>query len=573
LKSGAFTFVLHSHLPYVRRAGLWPHGEEMLHEVMAETYVPLLDALYELIDEGLSPRLTIGLTPILMEQLSDDDVKDHFEAYLQDRMTLAQADADFYQAEGDPQRLTLALFYLTRYWNTLESFRSDYQRDLVGAFRRLQAGGYLDVLTSAATHGYLPLLERDSSLYGQLATGVGTYRRLMGCAPRGAWLPECAYRPAYIKETEQGKLRKPGLEEFLSGLGLGYFFTETHVIRGGAVVGKAAGDVVGPYGRIPVRQVVPLTEGLPQAEAGTTFRPYGVRATDVAVFARDEGTGLQVWSATTGYPGDFAYREFHRKDSRSGLQYWRVTGPGVELKDKDWYDPATASARVQQHAGHFVELVKQRLADFQASSGQYGIVVSAYDTELFGHWWFEGVNWLKEVLRRLAVSEEVELTTARDYLQAHPPQESLALPESSWGQGGTHWTWLNPETEWMWKLIHHAERQMERLVDKYPTAEGELLDLLNQTARELLLLESSDWPFLMTTGQAAEYAANRFQEHLSRFNHLAMLAEAGRVDAGTMAFVREIEDMDNPFPQLDYRLFEEREGRAGGQIISLEKRK
>ena len=558
MKKGAFTLVLHSHLPYVRKAGRWPHGEEMVHEAVAETYVPLLNALYDLKDEGYEPKLTIGLTPILLEQLSDSDVLAHFELYLQEKLTLIEADIERHEEADHGHLLYLARFYHDWYRGILQAFQERFSRDLVGAFGRLQDEGNLDIVTSAATHGYLPLMERDSTIHGQLAVGVGTYGRHFGRAPRGIWLPECGYRPAY--RHEDGRY-KPGIEEFLAQWELDYFFTDSHVIEGGRMVGKVAGDVVGPYGGLPRRKLVVRTDERPEAEKGTTFRPYYVRAAEVAVYGRDEATGLQVWSAAHGYPGDFLYREFHRKDDQSGLQYWCITGANVDLGSKEFYDPHPAFNKVQEHADHFVHLVVERLLGHHAQSGQRGILLSAYDTELFGHWWFEGVAWLKEVLRQLSVNPDVELTTAGDYLETDPPQEVISLPESSWGESGGHWTWLNPQTEWMWPLIHHAERRMEQLVERYPQAEGEMLDVLNQAARELLLLEASDWPFLVSTGQAREYASGRFQQHLARFNHLATIADAGVVSEEDRRFLDTIAELDNPFQEIDYRVFKERERR------------
>jgi len=558
MKKGAFTFVLHSHLPYVRKAGRWPHGEEMLHEAIAETYIPLLNALFDLKSEGCEPRLTISLTPILLEQLSAPDVMDHFELYLLEKLTLVEADISRHKKNNDGHLLYLAEFYMDWYKNILESFTERYRRDLIAAARQLQDEGNLDIVTSAATHGYLPLMERDSTIYAQLKVGAESYWRHLGRAPRGIWLPECGYRPAF---TQNG-IYKPGLEEFLAELNLGYFFTDTHVIVGGKTVGKIAGDVIGPYGGLPKRKLVVHPDERPEAKQRTTMRPYYVRSANVAVYGRDERTGLQVWSAAHGYPGDFLYREFHRKDAHSGLQYWRITGAQIDLGQKDFYDPYPAMKQVQLHADHFVNLVVDEVSTYYRAAKKPGIVVSAYDTELFGHWWFEGIAWLKEVLRRLSESDTVELTTAGDYLQAYPPEEVITLPESSWGEGGGHWTWMNPDTEWMWPLIHNAELRMEQLVASHPEAEGLMQDVLNQAARELLLLESSDWPFLISTGQAKEYASGRFQQHLARFNHLAAIADSGTVTETDQRFLAGIAELDNPFPEIDYRLFAARERAA-----------
>lgn len=559
---GYFTFVLHSHMPYVRQAGRWPHGEEMLHEAVAETYLPLLNVLYDLRAEGIPFHLTIGITPILAEQLADPDVLDHVETFLLQELEQAQEDVARFSAQKGDQAahfLYLARFYEDWYTNILKSFRERFRRDLIGAFRLLQDEGWIEIVTCAATHAYLPLVERDSTIYAQLKVGVMSYLRHFGRLPRGIWLPECGYRPAYYKTYQGQEILKPGLEEFLAELNLRYTFTDTHGIERSRLSGKVLGDVIGPYGGPPKRKlVVPPPEG-EEAVERTTFRPYYIQSSNVAVYGRDERTGKQVWSASEGYPGDFLYREFHRKDDRSGLQYWRVTGDRVDLGQKDLYDPYHAFRQAQSHAAHFVEVVREHLGSYYRRSGRPGIIVAAYDTELFGHWWFEGPLWMKEVLSRLSRDPEVALTTAGRYLEEHPPEEAIVLPESSWGKGGDHSTWLNPDTEWMWPLIHEAERRMESLVARFPDARGERLEVLKQTARELLLLESSDWPFLIDTRQAPEYAANRFQGHLARFNRLALLAEKEVLDEEDRNFFRECLRLDNPFLNMDYRLFADRE--------------
>ena len=554
MKRGAFTFVLHSHLPYCRQAGRWPHGEEWIHEAAAETYVPLLNTLCNLAEQGVSPKVTLGITPVLADQLADPLVIEHFEIYAQDRADRARADVERFARLGDQQGEHLARFYEDYYTRVLGSFRERFSRSLLGAAKSLQDSGHVELLTSAATHGYLPLLSRDSSIYGQLATGVEAYRRHFGRQPRAVWLPECAYRPAYREGSEgQGPVR-PGIESFLADLGLRVFFVETHTIEGGQPVGKAREEVIGPYGNIPRRYVVPLPDNVAPA-AGTTFLPYNVGRPDVAAIGRNNRTGLQVWSADSGYPGDFDYREFHKKDGTSGLQYWRVTGARVDLGQKDYYHPDWAAGKVREHARHFAGLIEEMVQDYHLRSGRYGIVAAIYDTELFGHWWFEGVDWLGEVLRRLAESEVVDLTTASEFVDAHPPEDVVALPESSWGMGGNHFTWDNADTHWVWPVIHEAERRMERLVERYPDADGPTREVLNQAARELLLLESSDWPFLITTGQAGQYAVERFCHHTDRFSALAERAEAGEVDEAAVEQARELYERDKLFPDMDYRKF------------------
>jgi 1,4-alpha-glucan branching enzyme len=598
---GAFTFVLHSHLPYVRLAGRWPHGEEWIHEAISETYLPLLELLYRLKSDGIQYRLTLGLTPVLIEQLTDPLVLEHFDQFLSSKIDAAIRDIAYFSnfpeqpfldteplnssfpnpsyrdnegnvavaaysgqvlinGESQPadKLLELAEWYQNYYQNIRIVFNEQFQRDLIGAFRRLQDEGYIEIITSPATHAYLPLLTRDSAINAQLKAGLATYRRNFGREPTAIWLPECAYRPAYI--ANDGTIR-PGLEYFLAKHNLKVFFSETHAITGGTPVGVAAGDAIGPYGDIKRRYLIPTTSVTP-ARAATTYHPYyvsnsteGLGAEDhsgVAVVGRNNRTGLQVWSAEWGYPGDFDYREFHKKSGTSGLQYWRVTGARTDMAHKEYYDPEWALFKVEQHAEHFTHLVYDLLRDFHNKTGEYGLISSNYDTELFGHWWFEGVQWLERVLRFLATSPDIEMTQSTQYIMQHPPTEVINLPEGSWGAGGNHFTWDNPDNHWMWEPIAEAELRMERNAMRYSEATPEQESVLNQAARELMLLESSDWTFLVTTGQAREYAIQRFNQHFERFVRLIESLEQGEPN---VALAEEYYELDKIFPDVDYRWY------------------
>jgi len=559
---GAFTFVLHTHLPYARLAGRWPHGEEWIHEAALETYIPLLQTLYDLKESGVFFHLTLGITPVLAEQLADPDILQHLEHYLDDRIAAAERDVAYFSApeSSDPYLLNLARTYQQDYLNIKTAFIRRFNRDLIGGFRRLQDEGLIEIITSAATHAYLPLLSQDSSINAQLKTAIASYERLFGRKPRAIWLPECAYRPAYI--TEDGRSR-PGIESFLAQNGLTLFFSETHTITGGQPVGVAAGDVIGPYGTIKRHYVIPVDRiSRVEERPMTTFQPYYVSDTiagsdaqnhsGVAVIGRNNQTGMQVWSSNWGYPGDFDYREFHKKAGTSGIRYWRVTGVKTDLADKDAYHPEWAAYKVDQHAEHFAHLVGDLLRDYYRQTGQFGLIASNYDTELFGHWWHEGVTWLGHVLRHLAANPEIEMTTASRFIEQHPPQQTLHLPESSWGSGGNHFTWDNGETHWMWPPIHEAEDHMERLATHYVNPTEDERFVLNQAARELLLLQSSDWPFLVTTGQAREYAIQRLSQHLDRFNRLVGSLENHAPDR---ALAAEYWELDKLFPDIDYRWF------------------
>jgi 1,4-alpha-glucan branching enzyme len=203
------------------------------------------------------------------------------------------------------------------------------------------------------------------------------------------------------------------------------------------------------------------------------------------------------------------------------------------------------------------------LGRYCAHSGRPGIIVAAYAAELFGHWWFEGIPWMKEVLPLLSEEPGMALVTVGEYLEMCPPEEPISLPGGSWGGGNDAPAWRNRDTEWMWPLLHEADRCMEDLVARYPDATGERLEVLKQAARELLLLQGSDWPFMVTQGEGgAEYARGRFQEHRESFERLAKLAEKGSLDGKDRAFLQECQHVDNPFLNMDYRVFADREERV-----------
>jgi 1,4-alpha-glucan branching enzyme len=306
--------------------------------------------------------------------------------------------------------------------------------------------------------------------------------------------------------------------------------------------------VIGVYGNI---QYIPLPAR--PATGLTTYEAYWMRNYPVAVMGRNDRASFQVWSAAHGYPGDGVYREVHKKDDKSGLHYWRLTSKECDLGDKMLYDPVLAENQVPTNADHFADLVYHLLKDHQNSTGHHGLVMVSFDTELFGHWWFEGVHWLKQVIRKLHAAQGVEVQTASEYLEQHPPEAVIELPESTWGQGGHYWVWQNHQTEWMWPQIHSAEFKMQELVNVHrEEAAPQTARILNQAFRELLLLESSDWPFLVTTFQAKDYAVERFNEHNQRFWDLVRMLETNAIDETLLAHY---EDEDNPFPTIDYRWY------------------
>lgn len=517
-----FVLVLHSHLPYVRAHGMWPFGEETLYEAIAEVYLPLLRLLQRLGQEGIPAPITLGLTPILTEQLSDAKVKEGFALYAQDRLERAQSDVVRYGGTD----LEASALHSVAYW---QETLSDYQAmngDVVGMFAKAQEQGQIEIITSSATHGYSPLLGSDNALWAQIKTGLESYRRHYRREATGYWMPEMAYRPkGYWQPPVEGASAgfRAGVDELLMKAGIRYAFVDAHLVEGGEPLpayGEASTELV--HSSDAVYHIHELESG---------FR----------VMARNKETALQVWSADYGYPGDGAYREFHRKDPVSGLHHWAVTHRKAGLGEKVAYNPTEAFARTAEHAKHFAGVVAGLIQDHPD-----GVVCAAYDAELFGHWWYEGPVWLEHVFRELAKIQGLEVQTAREAVRGKAVRASL--PEGSWGRGGHHDVWLNEQTLDYWRLVYQAEADMQKAAARVGREGNGLRRVVRQMMRELLLLEASDWPFLVDTGQAVEYAQERYADHAKRFNELGRMLSQEVVDYDRLA---ELEALDNPFPEAD----------------------
>lgn len=488
--------VLHSHLPYVLHHGRWPHGSDWLSEATIDSYLPLLEMLHRLRDDGTRAPLTIGFTPVLANQLTDPAFPSILASYF-DQRELACTEAPRTLAEtGDQHLIPLVTFWSKRLKRLRALFHS-INGDLVQAFAHLEAAGRIEITSSAATHGFLPLLHRPESVGLQLSLGRSEHQRLFGRAPSGCWIPECAYTP--------------GMEQSVSRAGFTYFFADAHVAR--------AGDMVDVYGTPDAaREVAATADSRPREHS-----PYhGYRVGNSTVLLRDPVTSRQVWSRYEGYPGDEHYLEFHKIRWPEGFRLWQVSAPGSDLGDKLPYRPESARTRAKHHARHFVSLLQDTA---RTTNDPTAAIVAPFDTELFGHWWFEGSDFLGNVFEVLDRTKNATGSTASDYLAKHPPAESIRLHEGSWGAGGDFRMWRNERTEWTWSRLAALEETFWRVAR--PALEDERLHfVLAQAARELLLAQSSDWQFIITTGVAADYATTRFTEHCDQAEGLMIGLQA-----------------------------------------------
>ncbi len=531
---GRFTFVLHSHLPYVLSHGRWPHGMVWLSEAAAETYIPLWRVFKKLNDEGRKIAVTIGITPVLAEQLSDDTFKAEFLDYLEMKRRAAETDLADFEEREETEMAETARFWIDWYRGVEEDFRGELNQDIVQAFRKLQDDGAIEIITCAATHGYLPLLGTDEAVEAQIKVGVETYRKHFGRDPKGIWLPECAYRPGYHwippEGDESDGFDRTGVEQYLKKYGIRYFIVDTHLLKGGKALGVYLNRFEG------------LRQLWEQAETGmkeqvrdeevekTPYRPYWLADTTlggepVGILTRDPKTSLQVWSGEYGYPGDGNYLDFHKKHFPGGHRYWRVTKASADLGEKELYSVNSVEKRLQENADHYVNLLTTVLKESDSIPSTDRMVMSPFDTELFGHWWFEGPRWLEKVLAQVDDSPNLTASTGSEIMVAPDQAPVVQLPEGSWGEGGFHYIWYNDNTKWTWPEIYRCEKKMTEFARKYSDSYGDLYHAMQQLARELLLMESSDWQFLISTVAAQDYAELRFTQHVRDFDLVATVVE------------------------------------------------
>ncbi len=525
--SGYLSVVLHAHLPYIRYPEHAHHLEERwLYEAITETYIPLLDILGELLSDGVDFRITLSLTPPLTEMMLDRLLICRYEQYLDSLIELAEKEV--FRNRRHAVMKSLATMYLRRFTRIRHLFLEVYRRDLVSAFNALRGSGKIELIASTATHAYLPaLITVPLAVEAQIQLGVENHNKTFGTKPEGMWLPECGF--------------VPDLDVMLGRRNVKYFFLESHGLLNST-----------PASRHSIYAPVKTPAG-------------------VIAFSRDVESSKQVWSSVGGYPGDFAYRDFYRDigfdldteylaphlpgDIRTftGFKYYRITG-GTGSKQP--YVPMQALKRARIHANHFISEKNNQVLFLRKHLKIVPVITAAYDAELFGHWWFEGPEWLRSLLKEGPHRRNsFRFITPSEYISEHKEIQSAMPSASSWGDKGFSSTWIHSSNHWIYKHLHRASKLLARTSSQNMHAQGLLKRALNQALRELLLAQSSDWPFMMKTGNAAAFAENKFREHLNNFLQLHREISSGSISRANLWL---LEQKNNIFRKVDFRIYAER---------------
>lgn len=541
---GSFVLVLHSHIPYVLHHD--PMEEEMILEATAETYIPLLNLLYRLVDEGISPKVTLTVSPVLAEQFANPYFKAKFEEYCMMKADFARRDRREFEGKNEHMRY-LAERWERYYAERLRDFKERYGRDLISAFRELQDEGHVELMTSGATHAYFPALSQDTSIQAQVKMAIRCHTHHFSRPPRGIWLPECGYRPAcywsppLTSYSSQPPYPRKGVEAFLSENDLEFFVVDYYQLM------RAWPDDIW---KTPLDTYYVSGPQIPK-------KP-------VTLFVRDFQLSFQVWSHDMGYPGDGVYLDFHKRHAEGKLRYWKITHNKLDMALKDLYYPEDAERKLMEHAGHYKWLITESLKANYYNTGQAKLVMTAFDTELFGHWWFEGIEWLYYVLKWVHADPEIKAATCSQYMDENPAFNWVWLPESSWGKNFDNSTWMNKEVEWVWERIYHAEREIQNLAKAFSDRDDPTLGrILRQTIRELLILQASDWEFMITNWSTRNLAEKRVVERHEDFKRLAGMAwnygNGMGVSETDWRFLQECELRNEVFIDPEIRWFKELE--------------
>jgi 1,4-alpha-glucan branching enzyme len=509
---GVFSLVLHTHLPYVRRNGVWPSGEEFFHQAAMESYLPVLGVLERLGEAGMRDVMSVGLSPMIAHQMQDEHLLRELGWYFGVYELRAQRQVANYDGVFAREIKDLAAFYARFAREQADRFDALPRGGIAEAFNGVARAGVIELLGGPATHPYLPLVREPVLAEAQVRLGAREHERLFGTSPRGMWLPECAYAP------------DAGTEELLARAGT------DHIVVDGPTMLKSAGP-------------------------SSTFLPRRIGDSDVVAFARNLDVTYRVWSPTGGYPAGKWYRDFYHYDVEAGFKNWRVTSIRKPLDEKRPYEPEAARQRARRDAEDFVTLITTTLDGYERETGREGIVVAAYDTELFGHWWFEGPVFLERLFELLSQSTSVRARSLASAREMMGEPKRVDLVAGSWGFRKDDRSWVAEETQDMWQSLGEIEAETVRLLEKFRDAEQGKRMALAQLAREALLAQASDWPFMVLRGRNADYARERFFGHRARWDKLVELLRKKIPDHVIAQEAGALFEQDNILPGLDLREF------------------
>ena len=516
------SIVLNGHAPFVRHPEILnPYQELWFFESISETYIPLLE-VFDRLDRDLVPfRIGISLSPSLCHMLTDDFLLRRYLEYADKQIDFGARELE--RSQTNPGLNSLVQHLYDRMVEKRIFFTGRCEGNILKGFDYFQKKGRIEILATAATSAFLPFYTAYPELIqAQFEVAVSSYRNYFGRYPQGFWLPELGW--------------KAELDSWLGEYNFTYTIVNTHALA----FAKPFAEKGSFYpARTPLGTFV-LGRDFYAAEAVAKIAKDPVYRTN----CRDQGFEL---------PSD-SLRPFlgpQGNRTETGFKYWAAGEDGL---GKALYDPVRASEKTKEQVGFFLE---ENLSRLKSASDQLegpALSLCAFDADNFGRFWHEGFEFIETLFREGTKGGEIQFLTPSEYLCKLDSTSFQALvPEfSSWGTNGYAETWLDASNDWMYRHTMRALERMVEIVERFPNNTGLKERALNQAAREILLVVSSDWSKMLYKQESADYARNRIESSLRNFT---TIYEALGSNYISTEWLTQLERRNNIFPNISYRVF------------------
>jgi 1,4-alpha-glucan branching enzyme len=413
-------------------------------------------------------------------------------------------------------------------------------------------------MTTAATHAFLPLYAPfPETIQAQLEAAIASHRHFFGRNPQGFWLPELGWTPE--------------LDEYLRAYNFSYTVVDTH----GALLGRSGlhsraggrGNAAGFCGTLCSSMNTPR-EGTPGGVRHGSFYPIKTPS-QILVLIRDYHARRELFEASgicfspeyrdcsedAGYElGRELIKPFLGEGGirlPTGFKYYARSRSSAQ---KPIYDTEKARDLAGAHARQFLDSRLHLLGQAETLMSESPVSLCAFEADNFGRFWHEGPIFLETLFREGAAREDMRFMNPQEYLfKQEISRMETVMPEfSSWGTNGYAEMWLDSTNDWMYRHVIRALNRMVELAERFPNDSGLKERALNQAAREILLVQASDWPRMLYNQEFSGFARNQIEIGLRNFT---TIYEALGSNYISTEWLTRLERRHCIFPNINYRVF------------------
>lgn len=491
---------------------------DILFSAISQTYLPLVNLLNKLKDDGISFKISLVLSPILCSLLSDAIIQEQYIQWLDRR--IAFGEKEVLRLKGDSLLLKNAEACLEKAKQDKIDFEECYNRNLLREFSRLAKSGNVELLATAGSYAFLPhYSDMTEVLNAQIETGIYSHKYFFGSAPEGFWLPYMGY--------------SDGIEKNLRSYGINYTILDSH----GILFSKETPD----FG---------------------IFKP--VRSNNsLVLFARDEETPSDIENPEFGYMNNPVYKAQNRDvcfelssseimdfipenkaRANSLYRYW-----AREKENSVVYDKSIALEQAKKDAISFLTAKNNKLNEAAKLVDGDVSLVCTLDASVLGQDWAEGIYWLENVIRENKESSFVSCSSLIVNQFKLPKITPYVSANSGTGYGEDL---LDSSNSWMIRYTRKMGERMVDLAERFPSDTGLKARLLNLGAKELMLAQSAEWPKMIHDGNFPEYVEDYFKSCVLAFT--AVFDSLGSNTVST-EWLTSLEKKHCLFPWMNYRIF------------------